>query len=413
GTLAIVGAAVLALGVLAGTTWQRSSVDGPQPAGGRSGLPDRIWSPSPWLEGTDDAGPLGQLAALVSGERGSWTGKSYGLAGISATTGEYRFLDLPDGEAERAGTALSPDGRHVAYWLTGTTTGSPNSDRGPVVGLGVYDTATGEVRRAKIPTEHGLDPYLLLWADADRVVFSAGQYVGGDADSLMDQSSSRLGRVLVWDLADEAPVALAGLGNGYIEVFSAGAGRIAVAAEHRRYRVIDLGDRSRDRRLELSEEVWGSLVVSPGGDRVAGVRSARREAGVDGVPNGLLAGSPPARRGAGVQPVQLARVPTSGRTFEVLSWIDEDHVAVERAVGDCCLGRAVFLDTVSTGASQQLVRFPDPRDIEVATDLLGAPTLPGVEPPRPLDPRVVGGLGTGTVVLALSALVLWRRRVRP
>ncbi|MCW2794154.1 MAG: hypothetical protein JWO76_3252, partial [Nocardioides sp.] len=96
GTLAIVGAAVLALGVLAGTTWQRSSVDGPQPANSAPALPDRIWSPSPWLEGTDDAGELGQLAAIIDAERGSWIGKSPGLVGVSATTGEYRFLDLPD-----------------------------------------------------------------------------------------------------------------------------------------------------------------------------------------------------------------------------------------------------------------------------------------------------------------------------
>src|SRR4051812_8665492 len=71
GTLAIAGAACVALVAIAGLSWQQSG-GLPEPAAPPSverALPDRLWTPSPWLPGTDEAGPLGPLAAVVGADR--------------------------------------------------------------------------------------------------------------------------------------------------------------------------------------------------------------------------------------------------------------------------------------------------------------------------------------------------------
>ena len=176
GTLAVLGVAVLVLALLGGIGRHRAAPP-VQPATGSVGLPDRVWNPSPWLPTTDRPG---QLIAVTGAQRGSWTGMHPGVVGISATTGEYAFLDLPDAELDVSETpVLSPDGRRVAYWLTGETAGTPNTSRGPITGVAVLDTGTGDVSRHWIRTAHGLMPDFLAWADDETVVFSAGQIVGG------------------------------------------------------------------------------------------------------------------------------------------------------------------------------------------------------------------------------------------
>src|SRR5690349_8960591 len=69
------------------------------------GFPTRVYTPSRWLAGTDDKGPLGQLALITGAPRHDGNG----IVGVSATTGEYRFLDLP-GFVEGTTPDLAPDG---------------------------------------------------------------------------------------------------------------------------------------------------------------------------------------------------------------------------------------------------------------------------------------------------------------
>src|SRR4051794_32931389 len=102
GAAIVLVAATLALVVLGSVTWLRSpeAVE-PLPADSPSGIPDHIYPASPWLPGT--AGhPLGPLAAAYPTPRHA-LGRGFdlrgevgtGIVGVSATTGEYRFLDLP------------------------------------------------------------------------------------------------------------------------------------------------------------------------------------------------------------------------------------------------------------------------------------------------------------------------------
>lgn len=406
GTLAVLGGAVLVLALLGGVTWQRSAPP-VQPATGSVGLPDRVWDPSPWLPGT---GSPGRLVALAPADRGSWTGMHPGVVGVSAVTGEYAFLDLPDANSGHMDeVVLAPDGNHVAYWLSGDTEGTPNtsSSAEPVAGVAVLDTATGSVQRHWIPTEHGIEPDLLTWVDADRVVFEAGQIVAGDDGSDMDQGSSRQGPLMAWTPGGTPEPVRAGRASGS-DVVAAGHGRLVVVDTSSdapdRYRVIDLDDRSKDRRVGFpsSGVTYGNLLpvaLDDSGQRLARVESGRS-------PNRVRAG----------RFVQQAIVPRSGRTFAVLDWLGEDQlVCWRRAEGQAWERTVIARVQVATGASEDLVRLPgfSGGAFQFATDLLDAPSVHAERPPRPLDPRWMTGLGIATVLSAAGGVVLWRRRVQP
>jgi hypothetical protein len=206
GTVATLVTCAAALAVIAGVAVSRSADEvEPAPDDAPTGMPTELYEPSPWLPGTGDT-PLGVLAAILPAERKTWTGADEGLVGVSATTGAYRFLDLPDlVPQELSSAAISPDGRHVAYWTTGDTRLSPDTDSGPVAGVAVYDSTTGEVTRHDVETDHGLAPDGLVWADRETLLLGYGQYRGGDADPLMDQSFSTFASWFTWRVGDAAP----------------------------------------------------------------------------------------------------------------------------------------------------------------------------------------------------------------
>ncbi|HET6939456.1 MAG TPA: hypothetical protein VFI19_12655, partial [Nocardioides sp.] len=117
-------------------------------------------------------------------------------------------------------------------------------------------------------------------------------------------------------------------------------------------------------------------------------------------------------RDPGVQPTYRA-VPGSAGSLQVEGWVDGGHFSVLQR-GEGQERRVASLDA-ATGATSSQVSFDadEVGDVEVATDLLAEPTVSGLEPPRPVDPRAVTGLGVVTVLVAGLALIAWRRRVRP
>ncbi|GAB3784052.1 hypothetical protein [Nocardioides ungokensis] len=403
GTLAVLGATMLVLALLGGVTWHRAAAP-LQPADGPAELPDRVWAPSPWLPSTDRPG---RLVAITAADQGSWTGMRPSLVGVSATTGDYAFLDdLPDAAPDGLDEpVLSPDGRHIAYWLRGATTGTPNSDSGPVTGVGVFDTGTGGVSRHWIRTAHGLRPDFLSWADAGTVVFSGGQIRGGDDASEMDQATSALGTVMMWSLGSQ-PEPVPGVDAG-ASLIEAAHGRIEVdtrsSSSGREYRQVDLDNPSRGRFVSVPG-ISGSFNSLP---YAAFDASGRRVALVaDHNPNGVRAGV------VG----NLHVVPSTRRTLSVLDWLDDHTIVTQRMVNRLGLGGGTRLSrvSVSTGDFRDLVRLPaQGGGWQFATDLLSAPSVHADPPPRPLDPRWVTGLAVGTLVAAVAIAVLWRRRVRP
>ena len=400
GTLVIAAAVVLGLVALGTLDWWRARPE-PMPANGSPALPQKIWAPSRWLPGTDDAGPLGPLAAVEDATRGSWTGDHAGVVGISAETGEYRYLDLPDVVYPGFGrVALAPDGRHVAYWYRGETAKSPNSASGPTVGVAVYDSTTGDVVRHAVPTDHGLSAEDLVWADSDRLVLRYLQYQGGDADDEMSQGSAGDDSgLLLWSL-DTGTIAPLGLSEDVES--STVHGQLLLSGERMTWLDVDHPDR-RTTFPTPERSLMYIAAVDDHGDRIAWVVGNRN-------PNTVAVG----RVGAGH--LVTSPGPDSGQPFRVRAWRDADHILVDRRVGPGYGRTALFDVDVRTGASTEVLRYPVDSygsGAVLARDLLDLPSVDRPAPPTPLDPRKVAG-GTVAVVLAgVGALVLWRRRVRP
>ena len=93
----------------------------------------------------------------MPGEHRSLFSSEQGFYGVSAETGDYRFLNLSDiaqdaalQGANRVVSRLA-DGTKLALWLAGQATNSFSS----VAGFAVYDALTGEIDRnpSTAPTE--------------------------------------------------------------------------------------------------------------------------------------------------------------------------------------------------------------------------------------------------------------------
>ncbi|MGN0063186.1 MAG: hypothetical protein ACI379_03000 [Nocardioides sp.] len=123
-TVLCVLAMVAGLGVW---SWDRSRPAEVLPADDQAEvfLPQQIHRMSGWL----DELPPGRVVAVNAGiERQGIFGSRPGVAAISATTGAYGFIDVPE---HSTGYALSPDGRRLAYWVPGETRKEPRRLDGP------------------------------------------------------------------------------------------------------------------------------------------------------------------------------------------------------------------------------------------------------------------------------------------
>ncbi|MCW2852448.1 MAG: hypothetical protein JWM84_2112 [Nocardioides sp.] len=409
GTAATLGASAAALALIAGISLSRSAGDvEPAPAGAPTGMPRELYEPSPWLPGTGDE-PLGTLAGLVVADRASWSGTERGLVGISATTGAYRFLELPSAAAVHlTSAAISPDGGHVAYWTTGGTRLSPDTD--PVTGVAIYDAATGDVVRHPVETDHGLATEELTWADDATLLLGYGQYRGGLADPQELQGSSTFAAWFTWRVGDSEP-APAPFDNG-TDVGRAASGRVLEDGPPRA--VVDLATMSRE-TVRIGSDFSQSPVPDLDGTALAWVAGGtRRDPGGGSNPNRVYVASLATRDAAGR--VERRLVPGSGKTFDVLAWTDRTHVALLQRVGTSLDRTRIAVVDVRTGKSDTVTTgelgttFAPGR---VATDLLSHPPIAAPEPPSPWDPRVSTGLAATVLLTAAGFLIVWRRRARP
>lgn len=378
------------------------------PASGHVGMPDRFFQPSGWLPGTDDDGPLGQLVAVQQAERHGWFGNERGFVGTSATTGQYRFLDLPDlAQAPDADVALSPDGRHVAYWTTGPTSGAPNEVGGvePVAGVAVYDTITGRVRQQHIASAHGLWTETLRWMDDRTLVYGYYHWRGTRgmaAGSGVDPTS----RLLTLGQRGSRPFPALPEPDGLRSTNGNGSGTTNLTSLDDHFGLIDESRPGELARHRLSEPVYDGVVLDPTGTRVAGIYPGPHPGHTAG--NGhqpLLVG----RLGVPTL-VKLHQVPRYRFTGRVIGWADPQHVVTMAS-------RAPNYDPgfeavdIRTGQARTLtVLHSTSWGIQFAANLFDAPSVPGQHPPSPWDPRVKLGLAI-LVALGLARL-WWVRRVR-
>lgn len=356
-------------------------------------VPRTIWPGQEFWPtvGPDDPPGIVAVAAPLEGERGQFV--------VSATTGEYRRLQLPDaylGPISRA-WALAPDGRHLAYWLDGSPSGRAYSDTGTddtPVGVGVFDTVTGEVRSYRPESEHGISTDDLTWADSGTLLMTYGQRTS--------PSSSEAISLQQWRLADDRPQPARLLDSG--PVLSPLRGRDGS--------VLIAGPTSSLGRTTFST-ASGTPVATVGQRAVRSVAVSRSFAvarldALDGAP----------LRFAPRRPGQDLRFPARGQLAfaSLLGFIDDTHVLVRGEILDergPVEGGPLWRVDLET-SERTRVGTSAAGDVAVATDLLGSPLVDGVKPPLD-DPiwRIRLSIAGGVLLvglLALGAVALRRRR---
>ncbi|GAA1479311.1 hypothetical protein GCM10009623_37570 [Nocardioides aestuarii] len=409
GTASIAAVTLLGLAVLTGVSIGHAGPSPePVPADAPAGLPPRIWDPSPWLAGSAEAGPPGQVITVIENQlRRSWTTSTYGVVAVSAATGDYRFLDLPRlALGDFTHVALAPDGRHVAYWTTGSSTGAPNTtstfDGLPVTGFAVYDVDSGEVRTHSVPTRHGLRPDTLTWTGPSTFVASYLQQQGGGREGFATD-----GETWVWDVPGDAPVRATEPSWLSAGSWSIPSSRQVLLTGRRSDRILD------GTTLEVLArpphathlDYGAGIAVSPDGTRIAGLWT----------PGPGTSRSPsPVAVARLDDTADATRVRSGPSTYVLVGWTDDDHVAALGTGGPDGSHSALLEVDVDDGSSRELMVVPNGlAPIQWATDLLGSPVVDRPAPPRPLDPRwVTAGLAT-LVIAGLFSLWGWRRRVRP
>ena len=409
---AVVGGVVLAavtLGVL-GTAVGRDALrtTPPSPAGtvADGAIPDRLHTPSPWLDGTEGE-PPGPLAVIAGAERRTgWRGEVVnGWVGVSAGTGEYRFLDLPgavdlgaeDFLGSEADPALSPDGRAVAYWLT-------HPERPEWVGgWAVYDTVSGDVVRHRVPSRLGLMPETLEWAGNGTVLVEYSVVTQRSSDSF----GGRGRPMVLWSPAtgevakpDDDPTPV---GSAWPTT------RGAATLDGTKIVLRDVRTGEVEVRFDIrtGRDVEGGA-IDPDGAMVALLPQT-----ADLAVRTLLVGQVPPEADDGVV-VPTAPLRVGIVMYDLLGWQDADHVLVRAALpGPVRRFAGVYAVDVRTGTRELLVR-------ETRENWIGSPdyadelwtralvSRPG--PDRAYDPRWLAGAG---VALAGGlALLSWRRRAR-
>jgi hypothetical protein len=391
----VVGGAVIGIG-----SW-RSTRPGPAaPPVSRTGaisIPDRLFNPSPWLPATRTPG---RLVAFLSSTRDHFPFGSdrSALVGVTAGSQAYRFLELPGQSPDATSAYLSPDGRHLAYWVNGAPTGSAALGDRSVSGFAVLDLTSGVVERHLVASVHGLAPTSLRWVDADRVVLTTDHFTSREPTSYAGRT-----RAYLCTLGEDAMTVLRH-GNA-LDIPVTSTGGYAAMVGNRRLRSYDA--RTFDPRPDVTlsaplksvgYDVRHGLVAGTEGYAEASGRAAGR----------LMVGRVTDGR------VRLHVVPGGRRYDQALTWVDQSHVATMRQTRS---GLVYDVVDVRTGSRRQLTSKPW-YGFELAQNALRrATTVPGIAPPRPWNPRwiALGGLLTIAGLLGLlgAAGAARRRRVGP
>ena len=377
------------------------------------GYPDQVYRPSRWLAGTDDKGPLGQLAVIAPALHGG----ENAIFGVSATTGEYRFLDLPDW-VRGTKVAIAPDGRHVAYWTAGRTTGKPYPDpmlggfgqAEAIAGVGLYDTTTGHVQRTKLTTEHGMQDEPLFWVDSTTVYFGDWQLDNSHAASRSRWLSVAVGRSEPTEILDAQAAVMEGHRNAdgsflvphgnarrWTSVQPAGSTGAAPGASPGTIRLPSM--------LPIGVEAYYTYAARTGADRVV--------VGVNDTPslvNPLMVGDVAADGTVH----GLEYVGDRLQNVVVLGWHDDRTLlayGTTRKQDTILAAIDVEHGTVTTLSRITEAGWGD--QLVPALDVLRGDVVTGRVPPTPMDPRVRNAaIAVGGLVAVGAVLVLVRRRRR-
>jgi hypothetical protein len=394
GSALLVAVLVLLIGV-GGRTWHTGREVQPADPGSVVRVPDRLYTPSPWLPAFD--GPPGRLMAVIPAVRRTFWHEHNGFVGVTAASGDYGFLDLPGTAADLTfddPVSLSPDGRRLAVWVTGRVQARPNSVA-PVVGLDVYDLVRGAVQRWRPPTLHGLSTDQLSWAGGDTLLVKVGQYVHGvdspDAGFANDYQTYR------WDLPSGLPEPLP---ESMQNLDYTATGHRLVVGHRNGITVADLDGATAPVPVTRVGPRQQPLWVNPSGTRLVGLKG-------DGNSGSLVTGRIPGA-GGDLLGRTTRTVDKPRHVYALDGWLDDRHAIVEAGVtGPDARGELDSVD-VRNGRVRVLIDHFVPS--QVATDLLSGPSVHATAPLSPPDPRHV--LGWSLALALLAGLLLWGIRAR-
>jgi hypothetical protein len=357
-------------------------------------IPDRLFNPSPW---TPTTRAPGRLVAVMTATRDHFPIGSDPSApvGVAAGSQTYRFLDLPGQSPDVTDVSLSPDGRHLAYWINGRPPKPTDLGDRSTVGIAVLDLTDGAVQREVLADDHGIAPGDLTWVDNRTVALAAASFTSGDATSFAGRTQVRL---LSVGLHAIRRVPRSNVLD--IPVTSTG-GAFAGMVEQQLLRSADPRTGSLRPDVILSEPV-----KSVAYDVRRGLVAAT-EGNVDA--SGPTSGPLVVGRVVHAE-VHFRVVPGGHRYDQAVTWVDRTHVATTRQTRT---GVVYDVVDVRTGARRQLTSKPW-YAFQVATDALQhAESVPGIAPPSPWNPRWVAvGVMGALLLVGAAGLVVRRSRVR-
>lgn len=393
GSALLVAVLVLLIGV-GGWTWHTGREVQPADPGSVARVPDRLYTPSPWLPAFD--GPPGRLMAVIPATRRTFWHEQNGFVGVTAASGDYGFLRLPgtvDDLTFADPVSLSPDGQRLAVWVTGPVRGRPHGST-PVAGLDVHDLVTGAVQRWRPATVHGLSPDSLDWAGDDTLLADVGQWAHGGPSP--DGFASGY-RTLRWDLPAGRPRPLP---HPLRHLGMTATGHRLVVGHRNGITVADLDGATAPVPVTRVGPRQQPLWVNPSGTRLVGLKG-------DGNSGSLVTGRIPGAGGDLLGRTTLT-VDKPRHVYALEGWLDDRHAIVEAGVtGPDARGELDSID-VRNGRVRVLIDHFVPS--QVATDLLSGPSVHATAPPSPPDPRHV--LGWSLALALLAGLLLWGIRAR-
>lgn len=404
-----VAAALVVVGLVGATTTpllvERSQQVEPARTDDPMVLPDVIRQPGAW----DPAFPSapGKLSAIAMGARGGLLSDRTALWGVSATTGESRFLDIPVAESVADQAVLSSDGSKLAYWASTGDAGESADGRGAVpTSVRVLDLVTGEQQGWDPAAKHGLMVAGLAWA-GDTLWFAQGAFEDAGQDgALITTRTWRWGAAperVDGPYADDVGLRTVSQDPGG---FLAASGTAATQAR----RVDDDGSVSRIRFV--TDKAVTMPHLSPDGSRVAGLEQERERLTFGA--ERLVVGTVDDGRAVmeRVRPVVAE---------ELLGWRSPSEVVlVDASAGGDTDGDGVRetkelwvadLSDPDRPGYAPWIRVQASTMPQFAADALAAEVVPAPDAPFAPDPRLVGlGLLAGSFVAWRLVVRLRRRR---
>jgi hypothetical protein len=388
-SLAVAGCLVLVSAVVGLGDWASRRPDPAAPPAtnrGQMAIPDRFFTPSPWLGSTRSPGRLVAVISDVTQQHFPWGSSDWGVVGVAAGSQRYSFLDLP-GRASERNVALSPDGLHLAYVIRGDTSEARHEAAG---GVAILDLQTGGVQTYGIKSQHGLNMADLTWPDPSTLLIQVTREF--DAPPGAHYGSAFRGAAFRAQVGQPRLVRLPVANIGYSSDRVSVRRGAAYLDTGRSVEIVDPDTGRPSQRISLSSGLNDSAALNENHSEIAGLQ------GRGGSPAPLMVGH--------VVGGHAELTPLLGEKtdwFSVIGWADARHVVATQVV-HVGFGDPLRLMSVDVRSRRARLLSITSSDVQLSRDAVVDPlVVPAIAPPHPWSPRSVA-LWT---LVALGLLGFW------